>query len=167
MNQDLLELALRHDEVADLDAAERRLALREMILSEQPSEDVAASLAELANAIDGFGPITRLMEDESITDVLVNGVTDVWVERGGKLHRVDVGFESEEDLRAFIDRTLGRAGARVDVAKPITDARLHDGSRVHVVLPPVANGGPLVSIRRWPRVPLSLDDLVALNTLSR
>ncbi len=166
MRRDLLELALRHDEIAELDAAERRLALREVLLSDDAPDDAPGCLAELADAIDGFGPLTPLMEDESVTDVLVNGASDVWVERAGKLHRADVRFEDDEDLEAFIDRTLGRAGSRVDAAKPIADARLHDGSRVHVVLPPVATHGPLVSIRRYPGVPLSLGDLVDLGALT-
>lgn len=161
MRNELLELALRHDELAELDAAERRLALRALVVENDGPGYAAASLTELANAIDGFGPLTTLMEDEDVTDVLVNGPLEIWIERKGRLSRASPAFRDEQDLRAFIDRLLSVAGARADSSRPISDARLRDGSRIHVVLPPVAPAGPLVSIRRFPREPPTLADLIA------
>ncbi|MGH2730815.1 MAG: CpaF family protein, partial [Actinomycetota bacterium] len=91
---------------------------------------------------------------------------EVWVERGGALQPAEVSFGDDAELRAFIDRMLGRVGARVDASQPIADARLEDGSRMHVVLPPVAPSGPLLSIRRFPRERPGLDELVASGMMS-
>ena len=158
MREDLLELAFQHDEMAELDPAERRLALRELLL-QRDEEDTISALTEIADAIDGFGPLTSLMEDETVTDVLVNGAGQVWVERNGKLAPAETAFRDPDGLREWIDRMLALAGGRIDAARPIADARLPDGSRMHAVLPPVAPGGPLVSIRKWPSLPLTLDEL--------
>ena len=159
MRPELLDLALRRDHIADLDPAARRLALRDLLLENDLDVDVPETLVEIANVIDGFGPLTSLMEDERITDILVNGPDRIWVERDGHLAQTDASFGHQDDLRAFIDRMLSSSGARADAGRPIADARLGDGSRIHVVLPPVASEGPLVSIRRFPRAPLSLNDL--------
>ena len=165
MNPPLMDLVLEHDELADLDPAERRLALRSLVTRVLGTEHAAAIVPVLADAIDGFGPLSALMRDEDVTDVLVNGPNEVWVERRGSLERVDVRWDSEAELRAFIARWLGAAGARVDASHPIADARLEDGSRIHAVLPPIAPGGPLVSIRRWPRTGWSLPALVDAGML--
>ena len=167
MRGNLLDLVLRHDEIAELDTAERRLALRDLLVRNEETTDVASSLDELANAIDGFGPLTDLMEDDEISDVLVNGVGDVWVERSGVIKKVSVGFGDSEELATLIERLLTRSGARVDVERPVADARLADGSRIHVVLPPVAPNGPLVSIRRFRKTAWTLEDLVATGMMSR
>ena len=166
MRRDLLQRALAHDDLADLDPAERRLALRAVLLEDDDTLDVPASLTELANAIDGFGPLTSLMEEDGITDVLVNGAHEVWVERRGDLEPTPVRFDTESDLYSFVERMLGATGRRADVSHPIADARLADGSRIHVVLPPVAPEGPLVSIRRFPSAPLTLADLGAGGMLN-
>ena len=166
MRAELLDLAFRHDEMAELDPAQRRLALRELLLQQDDSGDVGEVLAELADAIDGFGPLTCVMEDDSVTDVLINGRDEIWIETKGCLARAAVEFPDDDSLRRWIDRMLATAGVRVDAARPIGDARLRDGSRIHVVLPPVAPRGPLVSIRRWPRLALSLDDLAAFEMLT-
>ncbi len=159
MRNGLLELALQCDDLAELDPAARRLALREMLLEHDSVEDLPRSLVELANAIDGFGPLTELMEEDAVTDILVNGPHEIWVERLGRLELVPHGFRDHTDLRAFIDRVLASTGARADAGHPVADARLRDGSRIHVVLSPIAPRGPQVSIRRFPSRPLSLDDL--------
>lgn len=161
MKPELLDLALEHDEIADLDEAERRLALRALLQEKDPSLTSPADVTELADQIDGFGPLTALMRDPDITDVLVNGGREIWIERNGALELTGVSFDTDVGLREWIDRVLSQTGVRADASQPIADARLKDGSRLHVVLPPVASSGPLVSIRRWPRAPLSLDDLVA------
>jgi pilus assembly protein CpaF len=105
------------------------------------------------------------MRDDEVTDVLVNGPFDVWAERKGQLQHTDVSWDDAQQLRAFIERLLARAGARADASQPIADARLDDGSRLHVVLPPLAPAGPLVSIRRFPVSPFSIEDLVRLHML--
>jgi pilus assembly protein CpaF len=153
------EVVLRHDELADLDPAERRLALRSLLAPEVEGTQLGAAVAEVADDIDGFGPLTALLEDDAVTDVLVNGCREVWVERAGELVRTEAGFSDSHELEAWIERVLGRAGARADTSRPIADARLANGARLHVVLPPVARNGPLVSIRRFPARRPSLSEL--------
>lgn len=162
---DLRALAYEHDEIADLDPAARRLALRE-ILSEAGVDDVAAGVAYLAAEIDGTGPLSALMNDESITDILVNGPDEVCIERRGEMVPTDCRFDSVDHLTQWCERQIARAGGRLDTSSPIADARLPDGSRIHVVLPPVAPDGPLVSIRKFRPSPFSLDELVGMKTMT-
>lgn len=167
MTTELLPLAYANHEIAHLDIASRRLALRELAISSSREGDFAALVAHAADAIDGYGILTGLMADASVTDIFVNGPREVWVERGGDLEATEISFQDREDLSALVDRLLGDAGVAVDLTHPIADARLRDGSRMHVVLPPAAPDGPLVSIRRFPQRPWSLDDLVKLHMLSQ
>nr|MDQ3915021.1 Flp pilus assembly complex ATPase component TadA [Actinomycetota bacterium] len=161
LREALFERVLDNDWLADLDPARRRLAVRDLLTPDERSAAGAAdAVTEVADHIDGYGPLTELMARPGVTDVLVNGPHEVWIEEDGELHGTAVAWPSEESLRSFVDRLLARAGAGVDPARPIADARLADGSRVHVVLPPIAPRGPLVSIRRFPAVRLTLDDLV-------
>jgi pilus assembly protein CpaF len=159
MIDELLDRVFDHDELAKLAAPERRLALRELLVESGLEGDAGPIVRRLADEIDGHGPLTGVMADDSITDVLINGPGDIWVEAEGRLRPAGVRFESHSHLRRWIDRTLGSAGARVDQARPIADARMSNGARVHVVLPPVAPQGPLVSVRRFPREGLSLEAL--------
>lgn len=161
----LHDVVLEHDEIADLDPAERRLALRSLFATVEGECYEAATVGEIADRIDGFGPLTRAMADERVTDILVNGPGDIYIEREGRLSRLGERFADDGDLLAFIERSLGEAGVRADASRPIADARLKDGSRLHVMLPPIAPDGPLISIRRFPSSPLSLNDLVARNML--
>jgi pilus assembly protein CpaF len=162
----LMDLVLEHDELADLDPAARRLALRALVARAQV-DDVRGAVAALADAIDGYGPLSGVMRDDAVSDVLINGPFDVWVERAGRLEPAGVSFDSERQLAALIDLLVGRAGSRVDASCPIADARLSDGSRFHVVLPPVAPGGPLVSIRRHRPMRFGMADLVASGMLAQ
>jgi pilus assembly protein CpaF len=159
------ELVLEHDELAELDPAQRRLALRGLLGGEVGETELGHAVSEVADEIDGFGPLSALLSDESVTDVLVNGAAEVWVERDGTLVRSEVGFGDAARLEAWIERVLGGAGARADVGRPIADARLANGARMHVVLPPIARAGPLVSIRRFPPRRPSLADLRRWGTL--
>lgn len=144
----LTTIALEHPELALLDPAARRLALRELILARGGDPGEAAALAD---EIDGWGPLSALMRDPEVTDILVNGYDDVRAERGGRLERTAVQFNDDKHLGRCVQRWLGRAGARADASCPVADARLSDGSRLHVVLPPVSIAGAVVSIRRFPR----------------
>ena len=158
-------VALGHPELADLDPAERRLALR-ALARRSPDADVAAVVRRLSDDIDGFGPVSDLLRDERVSDVLINGPNEIWVERAGRLDRVDIRFDGSHHLDAFVDRLLMLAGARADASEPVADGRLPDGSRLHVVLQPVAPRGPLVSIRRFPKAAWSLRDLVERTMLT-
>jgi pilus assembly protein CpaF len=138
-------------------------------------EREAASLAEADRALlrervlllaTGLGPLEPLLADASVDEVMVNGPGEVYVERRGLIEPAHVGFESEAELMHTIERMLAPLGRRVDEASPLCDARLADGSRVNVVIPPLALSGPCVTIRRFRRGGFSLDDLVRLGTLS-
>jgi pilus assembly protein CpaF len=165
MNDALRRLVHDHDELADLAPAARRLALRSLALGSGIPDPLSA-VAEVADEIDAFGPLTGLMSEPGVTDVLVNGPREVWVERHGRLERTSVSFRDRDALMRFLDRTLGRTGVRLDRALPVADARLSDGSRIHAVLPPIAPCGPLVSIRLFPESRFELDDLVALEMMT-
>jgi len=164
MTGELLEFVRQFDEIADLDPAERRLALRSLVVRRAHKEEPAPLIAELANAIDGFGPLSEAMADPTVTDVLINGPSEVWVERDGRLDRASISWPDAGALSGFVEHMFGYAGARIDAAHPMADAQLRDGSRIHAVLPPVAPNGPLVSIRKWPRERFSLEDLMERST---
>ncbi|MDQ3766335.1 MAG: Flp pilus assembly complex ATPase component TadA [Actinomycetota bacterium] len=165
MNHPLLEVVLANEGLAELDAGQRRLALRDLVAGRTDADEVGRVVGELSDAIDGYGPLSDLMRDDDVTDVLVNGPFDVWAERKGQLQYTDVRWDDAAQLRAFIERLLASAGARADASQPIADARLDDGSRLHVVLPPLAPAGPLVSIRRFPVSPFSMEELVRRHML--
>jgi len=162
----LLDLAIERDSLADLDPAARRLALRDLVHDHVDNGDARELLAHLADTIDGFGPLSQFMRDPSITDVLVNGPDEVWVERGGHLEQAPIAFDDLAALDAFIDRFMSSAGTRVDASSPLGDARLPDGSRIHVVLPPIASK-PILSIIKFPARPMNIDDLISSSMLDR
>jgi pilus assembly protein CpaF len=128
----------------------------------------AATRAELVTRIArrsfGLGPLEPLLADPDVDEIMVNGCGPVWVERAGMLQATDVAFGDEAELRHAIERILAPVGRRVDEAEPLADARLPDGSRVNVVLPPLAVDGPLLTIRRFRRRPLDADALIAAGT---
>lgn len=164
MKADLLDLVAEREDLAELDPARRRLALRSMV-AELGSGSVGDEVRALADHIDGYGPLGDLMRDADVTDVLVNGPGDVWVERSGTLEHTPVRFEDTEELLGFIHRWISCSGGRIDASRPIADGRMQDGSRVHAVLPPLAPAGPMVSIRRWPRARPDLDVLTEWGML--
>lgn len=155
-----LDLVLARPELADLDAVERRRAIRALV-AEAGVDEPATVAGELADFVDGYGPLTQLMDDDEVTDILVNGPFEVWVERRGALELSGLRFAGAEELQELADLLVARGGGRVDPSRPLGDARLPDGSRIHVVLPPVAPHGPLVSIRRFRRTPFTLAGLAA------
>jgi pilus assembly protein CpaF len=122
--------------------------------------------AEIADDILGHGPLERLLADESVTEIMVNGPFDVWVERQGRLYETTVRFNDESHLRRIINKIVAQVGRRIDESSPLVDARLPDGSRVNAVIPPLSLSGPLVTIRKFSKKRLDLTDLVRLGTLS-
>ncbi len=126
------------------------------------SADVRAEVADrVLRETVGLGPLEELLRDPEVEEVLVNGHDRVWVERNGRLRRTPVAFPDEEGLRDVIERVLGPIGRRVDELSPMADGRLADGSRVNVVIPPLAVDGPAVSIRRFAGIRPDPDELVA------
>ena len=142
----LLEQARGGDVAADLTVQLAEIVDRRgAALSADSRALIAQRIAERAL---GAGPLEMLLRDPRVDEILVSGTNPVWVERGGRLLQTDARFESEDHLRLTIERLLAPAGRRVDEAEPLCDARLPDGSRVNVVLPPLAGDGPALSIRR-------------------
>ncbi len=127
----------------------------------------ARELTNIVHRVTGLGPVQRLFDDSDVSDVLVNGHDDIWVDRGQGLERVEGGFGSDDDLVAAIERVIAPLGLRIDRSSPMIDARLADGSRLHAVLPPAAVDGPLMAIRRFTQRVESMDDLVEAGTASR
>ena len=122
--------------------------------------------AEIADDILGHGPLERLLADDSVTEIMVNGPYAVWVERQGRLYETTVRFTDESHLRRIINKIVAQVGRRIDEASPLVDARLPDGSRVNAVIPPLSLSGPLVTIRKFSNKRLDLDELIRLGTLS-
>jgi pilus assembly protein CpaF len=129
-------------------------------------EDRERLADEIADDTLGHGPIERLLADESVTEVMVNGPYDVWAEREGKLHHTAIQFIDESHLRRIINKIVAQVGRRVDEYSPMVDARLPDGSRVNAVLPPISLTGPLLTIRKFSKTRWDMNDLIRLGTLS-
>jgi pilus assembly protein CpaF len=128
--------------------------------------DRARLIEEIKNELLGLGPLEPLLWDDAITDILVNGPSQVYVERGGKLYLTDVSFQDDQHLMLIIDRIAPQVGRRVDEASPMVDARLPDGSRINAIIPPLALDGPALSIRRFGKRRYSVDDLVAKDSIT-
>jgi len=124
-------------------------------------------VAEVVAEAVGLGPLEPLMADPDITEIMVNGPDAIYVERHGRIERTALRFSGEDALRAIIDRIVAPLGRRIDEAQPMVDARLPDGSRVNAVIPPLSLCGPVLTIRRFRRSLLRVEDLVANGTLSR
>lgn len=137
--------------------------------SDQPMSgaDRSRVVQEIADDILGYGPLEPYLRDPELTEVMVNGPSDVFVERAGRIVRVDAAFNDEAHLRRTIDKIVGRVGRRVDETSPMVDARLTDGSRVNAVIPPLALDGSMLTIRKFAADAFTADDLVAAGTLGR
>ncbi len=144
--------------------------VRELVDAEVPAlpdDERTALCARVVRLATGLGPLEPLLADASVDEVMVNGPGDVYVERAGRIEPTGLSFGSEADLMHSIERVLAPLGRRVDEASPLCDARLPDGSRVNVVIPPLALDGPCLTIRKFRTTGFSLEDLVANGTLPR
>ena len=159
MNSDANAAALRDRVVTDI---RNRLSQESGIAR----DDRERLVDEIADDTLGHGPIERLLADDTITEVMVNGPHDVWIERAGKLEHTNVRFGDEAHLRRIINKIVGSIGRRIDESSPMVDARLADGSRVNAVIPPLSLGGALLTIRKFSKRRLDLNDLVRLSALT-
>jgi len=130
------------------------------------AEEKARFCQEVQDEVLGLGPIEPLMQDPTVTDILVNAYDHIYVERFGKLHFTDARFKDNAHLKKIIDRIVSNVGRRIDESCPMVDARLADGSRVNAIIPPLAIDGPMLSIRRFSADPLEIEDLITLRTLT-
>jgi pilus assembly protein CpaF len=128
-------------------------------------DDRERLVSEISDDILGHGPIERLLADDSVTEIMVNGPFDVWVERQGRLYQTTVRFNDDSHLRRIINKMVAQVGRRIDESSPMVDARLPDGSRVNAVIPPLSLSGPLVTIRKFANKRLDLQEMIRLGTV--
>ena len=145
------------------DLFEQILAEENIVLS-RPER--ARLFEQIAAEILGFGPLQPLLEDDTITEIMVNGPKNVYIERKGKLHRVPITFESNDHVMRVIDRIVAPLGRRIDESSPYVDARLPDGSRVNAVIPPISLVGPTLTIRKFSKNPITVEQLIQFGSVS-
>ena len=182
---DAIRLDAIHDKVhrrllAELNPSARadnvdevRRALERILTAILVDEDMPLSRTERNELLEnivarilGYGPLEPFLRDESVTEIMVNGPNKVYIERNGKLKSTDVRFRNIEELTHIVDRIVSPLGRRVDESSPMVDARLPDGSRVNVIIPPLSLVGPCLSIRKFARTAFSIEDLIRLDGLT-
>ena len=146
-----------------LELFEQVLVEENIVLSRQERSRL---FEQITAEILGFGPLQPLLEEETITEIMVNGAKNIYVERLGKIHRIPVSFESDEHVMRIIDRIVSPLGRRIDESSPYVDARLPDGSRVNAVIPPISLVGPVLTIRIFAKSPITVDQLIEFGTLT-
>ncbi len=129
-------------------------------------QELSTLVQAIQNEVMGLGPIEPLIADPTVSDILVNGSSAVYVERFGRLERTAIQFSDDDHVYRIIEKIVSRIGRRIDESSPMVDARLPDGSRVNAIIPPLALDGPMLSIRRFSATPLQVADLVRLGTLT-
>lgn len=144
--------------------------LFEQILTEEnivlSRPERARLFEQIAAEILGLGPLQSLLEDDTITEIMVNGPKNIYIERKGKIHRVPVTFESNEHVMRIIDRIVAPLGRRIDESSPYVDARLADGSRVNAVIPPISLVGPVLTIRKFSKNPITVDQMIQFGSVT-
>ncbi len=141
-----------------------QILVEENIVLSRPER--ARLFEQISAEILGLGPLQTLLEDDTITEIMVNGPKNIYIERKGKLHRVPVTFESNEHLMRIIDRIVAPLGRRIDESSPYVDARLQDGSRVNAVIPPISLVGPVLTIRKFSKNPITVEQMIQFGSIS-
>src|SRR3954451_9564341 len=158
-------------DVADSDEArERAMAqIREQLQQEpQLSRGDRERLArEISDDVFGYGPLEQLIADPSISEIMVNGPNQVWIDRDGRITQTELKFSDEAQLRRIITKMVGQVGRRIDESSPMVDARLPDGSRVNAIIAPLSLSGPLLTVRRFDQERFDLAELIRIDTMSQ
>lgn len=159
--------------LTQLSQGEMRLKIEQLVSQFMSEEKVIISrqdkeflITRILDESVGFGPLEPLISDHSITEILINGCNEVYVERLGRLQLTDVKFRNDDHIRHIVDRIVAPLGRRIDESSPMVDARLPDGSRVNAVIAPISLNGTLVSIRKFRKDPFKMEDFINLNSLS-
>ena len=166
LQNDVIERVNRTRDNTDVDLKE---TIQETVSAESldlPRPDRLRLVQEIYDDVAGLGPLENLMKDPGVTEIMVNGPKNIYVERKGRLEKADIAFDDDAHVMKIIDRIVSRVGRRCDEATPMVDARLQDGSRVNAVIPPIALKGPSITIRRFNSAPLSIANLVENNSVS-
>lgn len=129
-------------------------------------DDQVSVMKQVYSSIRGLGILDLILADESITEVMINGPKEVFVERSGRLYKIEETFEDEKKLEDIVQRIVGQAGREVNQANPIVDTRLPDGSRVNVVLPPISLKGAIVTIRKFSKTPMTMEQLIRYGSIT-
>lgn len=173
VHDELLKQLGPHLYDADMDQSELELKVRTVLSDVLGAQEAPLSNAdrlrvttEISDDILGYGPIDPFLRDPEVSEVMVNGHNDVWLEKSGRLTKADAHFADEAHLRRTIDKIVSRIGRRVDEASPMVDARLPDGSRVNAIIPPLAIDGAALTIRKFSTDPLTVQDLITFGSLS-
>ncbi|HZN25824.1 MAG TPA: CpaF family protein [Burkholderiales bacterium] len=164
-----IDLAVVESLSADQLKNELKLAVERLLVEDGEVMNDAERqqlLRDIENEVLGLGPLEPLLADRSVTEILVNGANNVFVERRGQLELTDVQFADDAHLMKTIDRIVSAVGRRIDESSPMVDARLADGSRVNAIIPPLAIDGPALSIRRFSVVPMKSKDLIAKKSIT-
>ncbi|GAA0497207.1 CpaF family protein [Salinibacillus aidingensis] len=159
--------------LTSLSEGEMRLKIEQLIsqfMSEEkviiPRQEKTMLINRILDESVGYGPLEPLIHDDSITEILINGYDEVYIERFGKLEKSQVTFRDDDHIRHVVDRIVAPIGRRIDESSPMVDARLPDGSRVNAVIPPVSLNGTLVSIRKFKKDPFKMEDLLRFDSLN-
>lgn len=166
LQNDVIERVNRTRDNTDVDLKE---TIQETVSAESldlPRPDRLRLVQEIYDDVAGLGPLENLMKDPGVTEIMVNGPKNIYVERKGCLEKANIAFDDDAHVMKIIDRIVSRVGRRCDEATPMVDARLQDGSRVNAVIPPIALKGPSITIRRFNSAPLSIANLVENNSVS-
>lgn len=173
VHDELLKQLGPHLYDADMDQSELEQKVRTVLSDVLGAQEAPLSNAdrlrvttEISDDILGYGPIDPFLRDPEVSEVMVNGHNDVWLEKSGRLMKADAHFADEAHLRRTIDKIVSRIGRRVDEASPMVDARLPDGSRVNAIIPPLAIDGAALTIRKFSTDPLTVQDLITFGSLS-
>ncbi len=152
----------------DLSERVLRAVMEQLALDRTPltREERRQIVKEITDDILGYGPLEPFLQDESVTEVMVNGFDRVYIERAGKIENTPASFVDDSHLMRIIDKIVSQVGRRVDESSPMVDARLPDGSRVNAIIPPLALRGPTLTIRKFARDPYTMDDLINFGTVS-
>ncbi|WP_088102674.1 CpaF family protein [Halalkalibacter urbisdiaboli] len=161
------------DQLTSLNHRDMRLAIERFISKFMSEEKVILTrhkkdqlLTKLIDESVGYGPLESLLYDETITEILINGPNQVYIEKDGQLQQIELKFRNESHLRHIIDRVVAPLGRRIDESSPMVDARLADGSRVNAVIPPISLSGTLISIRKFRKEPFKIEELIEFKSMS-
>lgn len=169
VDRELLEKGNSPDEQAKL-REKVEAVVTGVLAEEEPTllpSDRQRVILEVLDDVIGYGPINSLLQDPAITEIMVNGPYQVYVERNGKLELADVSFRDSNHVMHVIERIVAPLGRRIDEASPMVDARLPDGSRVNAIIPPLSLVGPCITIRKFSKDPFTMEDLISFGTLTR
>jgi len=177
-----LKVKIHKEIIENMDKDLKQINFTDALLAQKVEELVAAILdrdagflpfserqkitAEMLAEVLGFGPIEKLIKDEDVTEIMVNGPKQVYVERKGKLTLTDISFRDDSHVMHVIEKIVAPIGRRIDESMPMVDARLPDGSRVNAIIPPLSLKGPSITIRKFAKDPLKIYDLIRFNTLT-